>query len=100
VAAGLAATAKVELSYMIGLTQPSSVCVQLTGSDYNADDVTEWIKANIDLSPSGIIHRFDGGYPRYYHSARYGHYGKTDEEMKDELKECYHGEIDNLTINK
>ena len=85
VAAGLAATAKVELSYMIGRAQPSSVYVQLTGSDYNADDVTEWIKANIDLSPSGIIHRFDGGYPRYYHSARYGHYGKTDEEMKDEL---------------
>lgn len=85
VAAGLAATAKVELSYMISVAQPSSVYVQLTGSDYNADDVTEWIKANIDLSPSGIIHRFDGGYPRYYHSARYGHYGKTDEEMKDEL---------------
>lgn len=85
VAAGLAPTAKVELSYMIGVAQPSSVYVQLTGSDYNADDVTEWIKANIDLSPSGIIHRFDGGYPRYYHSARYGHYGKTDEEMKDEL---------------
>ena len=83
VAAGLAATAKVELSYMIGRAQPSSVYVQLTGSDYNADDVTEWIKANIDLSPSGIIRRFDGGYPRNLHTARYGHYGKTDKEMED-----------------
>ncbi len=83
VAAGLAATAKVELSYMIGRAQPSSVYVQLTGSDYNADDVTEWIKANIDLSPSGIIQRFDGGYPRNLHTARYGHYGKTDKEMED-----------------
>jgi S-adenosylmethionine synthetase len=82
VAAGVANTAKVELSYMIGVAQPSSIHVELTGSKYNVNDVTEWIKANVDLSPGGIISRF-GGYPRYLNTARYGHYGKTDEEMKD-----------------
>ena len=83
VAAGVANTAKVELSYMIGVAQPSSINVELTGSKYNVDDVTEWIKTNVDLSPGGIISRFGGGYPRYFNTARYGHYGKTDEEMKD-----------------
>ena len=83
VAAGVANTAKVELSYMIGVAQPSSIYVELTGSNYNVDDVTEWIKTNVDLSPIGIIWRFGGCYPRYFNTARYGHYGKTDEEMKD-----------------
>ena len=84
VAANIASTAKVQLSYMIGVPQPASIDVELTESHYNVEEVTEWIKANVDLSPSGIIRRFDGGYPRYFNTARYGHYGKTNEEMKDE----------------
>ena len=84
VAARIADTAKVELSYMIGVPQPSSVNVELSGSKYRAEDVIEWIKANVDLSPSGIIQRFEGGYPRYYNTALNGHYGKTDKEMQDE----------------
>lgn len=84
VAAGMASTAKVELSYMIGMPQPLSINVELTDSNYNVDDVSEWIKSNVDLSPNGIIRRFDGGYPRYFNTARFGHFGKTDEEMKDE----------------
>lgn len=84
VAAGVANTAKVELSYMIGVAQPSSIYVELIGSKYNVDDVTDWIKTNVDLSPYGIIQRFGGGYPRYFNTARFGHFGKTGEEMKDE----------------
>lgn len=84
VAARIADTAKVELSYMIGVPQPSSVNVELSGSKYRAEDVIEWIKANVDLSPGGIIQRFEGGYPRYYNTALNGHYGKTDKEMQDE----------------
>lgn len=83
VAAGVASTAIIELSYIIGEPQPSSINVELTDNLYDADDVTEWIKANVDLSPSGIIKRFDGGYPRYFNTARFGHYGKTDKEMQD-----------------
>ena len=56
--------AKVELSYMIGVAQPSSIYVELTDSNYKVDDVTDWTKSHVDLSPDGIILRFGGGYPR------------------------------------
>jgi len=47
-------------------------------------DIMKWIKTNVDLSPSGIIQRFNGSFPRYYNTALNGHYGKTDIEMQDE----------------
>lgn len=83
VAAGISDTAKVELSYMIGVPQPSSINIELNRSQDRTDDIIQWIKDNVDLSPSGIIQRFDGGHPRNLHTARYGHYGKTDKEMED-----------------
>lgn len=83
VAAGISDTAKVELSYMIGVPQPSSINIELNRSQDLAGDIIQWIKENVDLSPSGIIKRFDGGSPRYYNTALHGHYGKTDEEMKN-----------------
>ena len=88
VAAGIANTAKVELSYMIGVPQPSSINVALSESKHNVDDVIEWIKSNVDLSPGGIIRRFNGGCPRYFATARFGHYGKTDKEMQNERTAC------------
>ena len=83
VAAGISDTAKVELSYMIGVPQPSSINIELNRNQDRTDDIIQWIKDHVDLSPSGIIRRFDGGYPRNLHTARYGHYGKTDKEMED-----------------
>jgi S-adenosylmethionine synthetase len=83
VAAGISDTAKVELSYMIGVPQPSSINVELNRNQDRIDNIIQWIRGNVDLSPSGIIKRFDGGFPRYYNTALNGHYGKTDEEMKD-----------------
>jgi S-adenosylmethionine synthetase len=68
---------------MIGVPQPSSINIELNRSQDLAGDIIQWIKENVDLSPSGIIKRFDGGSPRYYNTALHGHYGKTDEEMKD-----------------
>lgn len=84
VAAGIADTAKVELSYIIGVPQPSSINIELNRNQDRSDDIIQWIKDNVDLSPSGIIRRFEGGYPRYYNTALNGHYGKTDNEMQDE----------------
>ena len=83
VAAGISDTAKVELSYMIGVPQPSSINIELNRNQDRTDDIIQWIKDHVDLSPSGIIRRFDGGYPRNLHTARYGHYGKSDKEMED-----------------
>ena len=83
VAAGISDTAKVELSYMIGVAQPSSINIELNRNQDRTDDIIQWIKDHVDLSPSGIIRRFDGGYTRNLHTARYGHYGKSDKEMED-----------------
>ena len=83
VATDISDVAKVELSYMIGVPQPSSINIELSRNQYRADDIIQWIKDNVDLSPSGIIRRFDGSFPRYYNTALHGHYGKTDKEMQD-----------------
>ena len=83
VAAGISDTAKVELSYMIGVPQPSSIYIELNKNQDRIDDIIQWIMDNVDLSPSGINKRFDGGFPRYYNTALHGHYGKTDEEMEE-----------------
>ena len=83
VAAGISDKAKVELSYMIGVPQPSSINIEMDRNQDRTDDIIQWIKDHVDLSPSGIIRRFDGGSPRNLHTARYGHYGKTDKEMED-----------------
>ena len=83
VAAGISDTAKVELSYMIGVPQPSSINIELNRNQDRTNDIIQWIKGHVDLNPSGIIKRFEGGFPRYYNTALHGHYGKTDEEMKD-----------------
>lgn len=83
VAIGISDTAKVELSYMIGVPQPSSINIELNKNQDRTDDIIQWIKDNVDLSLNGIIKRFGGGYPRYYNTALHGHYGKTDKEMRD-----------------
>jgi S-adenosylmethionine synthetase len=84
VAGGLAETAKVELSYIIGNPQPSSINLEMDRNMDLSDGIIQWIKDHVDLSPKGIIQRFDGSYPRYYHTARYGHFGKTYKEMQNE----------------
>lgn len=87
VAAGIADRAKVELSYMIGVPQPSSINIEMNRNQDRTDDIVLWIKDHIDLSPRGIIQRFEGGFPRYYNTALRGHYGKTDKEMQDDNNE-------------
>ena len=75
VASGLCNTAKVELSYMIGIPEPSSINIEMDKNQEFAEDLKQWIKANIDLTPYGIISRFHGDYPRNYYLSKNGHYG-------------------------
>ena len=97
VAAGIADTAKVELSYMIGVPQPSSINIELNRNQERTDDIIQWIKDHIDLSPSGIIKRFDGGYPRNLYTARYGHYGRSLKELENpEVAKLYPWEITDI----
>lgn len=75
VASGICDTARIELSYMIGIPEPSSINIVMNRNQEKERVIKDWIKENIDLTPSGIIKRFDGDYPRNYHLSRYGHFG-------------------------
>lgn len=63
VTAGIADTAKVELSYMIGVPQPCAINVDLNRNHVLSEAVKTWIKDNIDLTPIGIMVRFKGSKP-------------------------------------
>ncbi len=73
VASGQATHAIVQLAYAIGVEQPMSVYVD---SDGNNSELTSWITTNVDLTPRGIINRFDLFRPIYSSTTNYGHFGK------------------------
>jgi S-adenosylmethionine synthetase len=75
VASGIADTAKVELSYMIGVPEPLSVYVWMNRNIGLQDEVIRIIKDNVDLTPYGIIKRFGNVRGRYDAIAKLGHYG-------------------------
>lgn len=86
VANGLAKTAKVSLSYMIGVAKPCSFDIILDDNT-NKNKIIEWVLNNVDLTPSGIINRFNGTEPQYLNTARYGHYGNNSMPWeKNDLK--------------
>lgn len=65
VAAGLASTAKVEISYMIGLAEPSSVNILMTDARVSSDAIKDVLQSHgILLTPKAIIDRFDGTSPK------------------------------------
>lgn len=73
VASGKAPKAQVQLSYAIGVEEPTSVYVD--AGKYSRD-IEDWIKQNVDLTPKGIIDRFDLFRPIYTSTTNYGHFGK------------------------
>ena len=88
VATGICNTAKVELSYVIGVPNPCAINIELDINNNKSDKIITWIKGNIDLTPHGIIERFEGFYPRYYNTAKNGHYGYNVDGNK-ELETLY-----------
>ncbi len=74
VASGKSDWATVQLSYAIGIENPMSVYVE---SDRDSRDLTDWILKNVDLTPKGIIERFDLFSPIYTSTTNYGHFGKS-----------------------
>ena len=74
VASGKSDWATVQLSYAIGMSQPMSVYVE---SSENSRDLTDWLIKNVDLTPKGIIDRFDLFRPIYSSTTNYGHFGKS-----------------------
>lgn len=79
VAAGLADKCEIQLSYAIGVAQPTSVMVDTFGTGKIADDkLVGIIRENFDLRPAGIIKMLDLRRPIYKQTAAYGHFGRND----------------------
>ena len=82
VAAGLADKCEIQLSYAIGVANPTSVMVDTFGTGKTSDEkLVEIIRENFDLRPAGIIKMLDLRRPIYKQSAAYGHFGRTDVEL-------------------
>jgi len=79
VAAGLADKCEIQLSYAIGVAQPTSVMVDTFGTGKLKDEeLVAIIRDNFDLRPAGIIKMLDLRRPIYNQTAAYGHFGRDD----------------------
>jgi S-adenosylmethionine synthetase len=82
VAAGLASKCLVQVSYAIGVAQPTSVMVTTHGTGKLSDEkLAQLVQANFDLRPKGIIQMLDLLRPIYEKTAAYGHFGREEPEF-------------------
>lgn len=76
VASGSANWATCQISYAIGMDQPMSFYIE-TDNTQQSRELTKWVRDNVDLTPKGIIDRFDLFKPIYSSTTNYGHFGKS-----------------------
>ncbi|MBO4484283.1 MAG: methionine adenosyltransferase [Lachnospiraceae bacterium] len=82
VAAGLADKVEVQLSYAIGVAEPTSVSVDTFGTGkLHDEELTKIVRKVFDLRPAGIIKMLDLRRPIYKQTAAYGHFGRTDVDL-------------------
>ncbi|MBO5451465.1 MAG: methionine adenosyltransferase [Lachnospiraceae bacterium] len=82
VAAGLADKCEIQLSYAIGVAQPTSIMVDTFGTGKVSDEkLVEIVRDNFDLRPAGIIKMLDLRRPIYKQTAAYGHFGRNDLDL-------------------
>lgn len=82
VGAGLADKCEIQLSYAIGVAQPTSIMVDTFGTGKLSDEkLVEIIRENFDLRPAGIIKMLDLRRPIYKQTAAYGHFGRNDLDL-------------------
>ena len=82
VAAGLASKCLVQVSYAIGVAQPTSVWVTTQGTGKISDEkIAELVKRHFDLRPKGIVQMLDLLRPIYQKTAAYGHFGRDEPEF-------------------
>ncbi len=79
VAAGLASKCLIQISYAIGVAQPTSVWVTTYGTGKVSDEkIAELVKKHFDLRPKGIVQMLDLLRPIYEKTASYGHFGREE----------------------
>ena len=82
VAAGLADKCEIQLSYAIGVAQPTSIMVDTFGTGKVSDQkLVDIIREHFDLRPAGIIKMLDLRRPIYKQTAAYGHFGRNDLDL-------------------
>ena len=82
VAAGLAKKCEIQLSYAIGVAQPTSIAVDTFGTGKLSDTkLVEILRENFDFRPAGIIKMLDLRRPIYKQTAAYGHFGRNDLDL-------------------
>ena len=82
VASGIADQCEIQLAYAIRVAQPVAIYVNTYGTGKVSDKkLVEIIEKNFDLTPKGIINRFDLRRPIYRQTAAYGHFGRDDLDL-------------------
>ncbi|MGY4516849.1 methionine adenosyltransferase [Lysobacter sp. HA18] len=82
VAAGLAERCEVQVSYAIGVAEPTSISVTTFGTGKISDEkIEQLIRAHFDLRPYGIVKMLDLIHPVYQPTAAYGHFGRAPYEL-------------------
>ena len=82
VAAGLAERCEIQVSYAIGIAEPTSITVETFGtSKLSEDRLVQIVRDNFDLRPKGLIKALDLLRPIYQTTAAYGHFGRTEDSF-------------------
>ena len=82
VAAGLADRCEIQLSYAIGVAEPTSIAIDSFGTGKLADDrIAELVREHFDLRPKGLVEMLDLKRPIYRKTAAYGHFGREDTDF-------------------
>ncbi len=92
VAAGLAERCEIQISYAIGVAQPTSISVTTFGTGVIDDaQIEKLIRAHFDLRPWGIVKMLDLLHPMYKATASYGHFGRAPQEHSYHWTQREHG---------
>jgi S-adenosylmethionine synthetase len=82
VAAGLADKCEIQVSYAIGVAEPTSISVQTFGTGkINEDRIVQLVREFFDLKPRGLIKMLDLLRPIYHATAAYGHFGREEPDF-------------------
>ncbi len=82
VAAGLAERCEIQVSYAIGVAEPTSIAINTFGTNKISEEhIAELVRQHFDLRPRGIIEMLDLRRPIYRATAAYGHFGREDSEF-------------------
>ena len=82
VAAGLADRCEIQVSYAIGVAEPTSIAINTFGTGKLSDDaISALVREHFDLRPKGLIDMLDLKRPIYRKTAAYGHFGREDADF-------------------